>query len=762
MSENQIIAQLRRHVDDYIERYDCHGVNGYGSRLPFVPEVALTDFWSVEKITAVLCHDEDLVLHNPEVVMEHYIVVFSILVLTSKAANLDLFTQLDLSDKSLPLDTTPKSYRDSTYNDVFESFMDMQWKFCPMSLYLPLGPKPSKRNLLPDVILPISGKEKINPKANEEINTAVLYKTELHRLSIQETVPVVFKEYLKASQDSQRLFDNEWAMYSHLREDSFDHIVRYYGSFSCLGRRTIVLEHAPGGDLLSFFRDRKIPHTDWHRKQFWQNIFGLLEGLVAIDDVTRHHLHTRDTWHLRGTHQDIRPQNILLCGYPSDDDYSVPFKFADMGTAHIRKVKNDGIDRHAVDQFGNGMYSAPEAYRDNGVATGIGHKSDVYSLGGILSEAFIWSIWGERGREAYQAERVEATWEFKLKGGFHEGAFHDGDGLLHVVEKWHDRAVALTDGRADALSQLIMKSMLAADPERRMTATQVSQAFRAIISTLESDSEPQDYLSKQRKGWPLSPLSLATRSRTTPAGSRDAGQVSTSTTRIQRVSSMQAIKSSIAPFLTASPGPMEPPIFIVDDSKSMKHHQEQAARTCRVLGKLLKKGEVDNDGQFELYFASKGTCNKVRDSTELQRLVDASPFSSPRCEMRTILDQVATKVIRENQMVSIYVLTNGHWNLQDPRDLCGVEKPIERIVKHMVKKDHQGNWAMIQFVGFYRDLHSEADRYGKARLKYLDDGLKLERDMDIVDTRNAKKDVTKILLGSFSTEADDSPSESDD
>lgn len=57
------------------------------------------------------------------------------------------------------------------------------------------------------------------------------------------------------------------------------------------------------------------------------------------------------------THQDIRPQNILVCGEPSDEDYSVPFKFADMGLAHIRQVKNGGIDRFAVDHFGNGMYS---------------------------------------------------------------------------------------------------------------------------------------------------------------------------------------------------------------------------------------------------------------------------------------------------------------------------------------------------------------------------------------------------------------------
>lgn len=317
MSDNVTVTQLRRHIDRYVEKYECYGVNGCGHRLPFVPEVALTDFWTVEKITAVLCH-EGFISQSPEEIMEHYITVFSILVLTSKAANLSLFTEVNLSDKSLPLDSTPKSYRDSPYNDVFEGFMSTQWKFCPMSLYLPLGPKPSKRNLSPDIIIPILRKEKINPNANEETNTAVLYKAELHRLSVQETTPVsfpsslkevmeadafeqvVFKEYLKDGQESQRLFDNEWAMYSHLRESSFDHIVRYYGSFSCLGRRTIVLEHAPGGDLLAFYRDRKPPQTDWYRKQFWKNIFGLLAGLVAIDDFTHHHLHSRDTWHLRG------------------------------------------------------------------------------------------------------------------------------------------------------------------------------------------------------------------------------------------------------------------------------------------------------------------------------------------------------------------------------------------------------------------------------------------------------------------------------
>ncbi|KAI8303581.1 Serine/threonine-protein kinase chk1 [Colletotrichum sp. SAR11_59] len=436
-----------------------------------------------------------------------------------------------------------------------------------------------------------------------------------HPKSTLLTIPLVFKEYLKPGQVSQKLFDNEWAMYTQLKEDAFNHI-------------------------------------------FWLNIIGLLEGLAAIDDLTRYGEdddQSREMWHLKGTHQDIRPQNILICGEPSDDDYSVPFKFADMGLAHIRKVKNHGIDRFAVDHFGNGMYSAPEAFRDDGGIKTIRHKSDVYSLGGILSEALIWMIWGEKGREAYQAERVRATREIRLRGGYHEGAFHDGDGLLHVVEEWHQRAVEITGGKAEALSQVIIKFMLAADPDRR-----VFPALEDTLSRLKGNSGRNQ-------------------------------------------------------------------IFILDDSISMKPHRDQVARTCRVLIKLLKKGHVDPDKEFELYFASKGRLIKAKNGTDIQTAVEKHDFSKRRCEMRSILDQVASRVMEQRHPVSLYVLTNGHWDIRNPSSICSVEKPIERLVKHIVEKNEQANWAMVQFIGFYKDPPSEADRYGKARLKYLDNDLGLER-----------------------------------
>ncbi|KAF4828883.1 Serine/threonine-protein kinase Nek7 [Colletotrichum tropicale] len=741
MAESPIIEQLRRHLDEYVEDYECYGTNGHDERRPFVPQVALTAFWTREKIISVLCHD-GLIPRNPDIILNYYIAIFTIVVLTSKPANIDLFTQEDISDSSLPLISVPEAYRESPLcREVFEDFMKLQWKFCPMSLDISASPKPSRKNMSPDIILPISNKIKINPQADEDKDIAVLYKVDLHRNCTQLIVPVVFKEYRQTDPESQRLHDNEWAMYSNLRDDSFRHIVTYYGSFECVGRRTIVLEYAPGGTLLQFFKERQPPKTGWHRVQFWQNLFGLLEGLEAIDDFTWDHNHSRDTWRLRGTHQDIRLQNILVCGISSDDDYSVPFKFADMGNAHIRKTKNEGIDRHAVDQFGNGMYSAPEAFRDNGDPTNIDHKSDVWSLGAILSEALIWSIWGERGREIYQAERIQRTRQTKLKGGHHEGAFHDGDRLLDVVENWHERVITVTDGSAEALSKLITESMLAADTERRKTAADVFKRWITTMPTLKTGSHPRNFMSQQQTGSVRQAIG-----RTFGLNSRDEDP-------------LKAFSELKIPLTRLKGEGGRNQIFILDDSNSMESYREQLGRTLRVLSKLLKKGQVDPDKEFELYLASTGECKKARHSTDLQSAISTHDFSAPRCEMYAILDQVATKVIKEDQLVSIYVLTNGHWNLQDSRSLCGVDKPIERLVKHIVDGNKQANWAIVQFIGFHSSSPNDDDQCGKARMRYLDNDLNLER--DIVDNRDAGGNVRKILLGAFSAEADDSESSLD-
>lgn len=163
----------------------------------------------------------------------------------------------------------------------------------------------------------------------------------------------------------------------------------------------------------------------------------------------------------------------------------------------------------------------------------------------------------------------------------------------------------------------------------------------------------------------------------------------------------------------------------------MAIHREQVARTCRVLTKLLKRGHVDPDKEFELFFASEGSPMREKNGTDLQIAVQRQSFTNPRCEMHTILDQVASRVIEEEQPVSIYVLTNGHWDIRNPESICNVDKPISRLVKHIIKKNKQSNWAMVQFIGFFKDPPNEADEHGRARLKYLDNSLRADLGLEM-------------------------------
>lgn len=116
------------------------------------------------------------------------------------------------------------------------------------------------------------------------------------------------------------------------------------------------------------------------------------------------------------------------------------------------------------------MIGAPEILRNNKTAIVVAAAADLWSFGGIVSEALIWSIFGEEGRMKYQAERVARTRETDLNGGHHEGAFHDGDCLLDVVGKWHEKAIQHQngiEGLTKRLSDLILNHMLVPDPHHR-------------------------------------------------------------------------------------------------------------------------------------------------------------------------------------------------------------------------------------------------------------------------------------------------------
>ncbi|KAF4810909.1 Serine/threonine-protein kinase ksp1 [Colletotrichum siamense] len=368
----------------------CHGRNGYNDRVSFMPRIALDQFWSTERIENILRSPPERIQAMSHTIRSRYVVVFSILVFMSQPEHIPIFIQEAIEDSQLPLAGTPYVFSETPESGIFDEFHKHQWKFCPLEF--DNGYKLSKRRISPYHVVPVLDKAPINPRAAADEDDVTIYKVTLHPSCFHQTV-VVFKVFSGEDHDTEKMYDNEVDMYSQLvRESAFNHIIRYYGSFETAGLRTIVLEYANGGSLKSFFLNSPPPHSRGNCEQFWNSLMGLLRGLENIHNLNESKRYSKGAWVLRGTHQDIKPQNILLCNTSFENMYDITFKFVDMGTGNIRKMKNQGLDRDALDQAGNGMYSAPEACQDDGEARGIRGNSDVWSFGGIASEALVWSL----------------------------------------------------------------------------------------------------------------------------------------------------------------------------------------------------------------------------------------------------------------------------------------------------------------------------------------------------------------------------------
>ncbi|KAK1731648.1 uncharacterized protein BDZ83DRAFT_167776 [Colletotrichum acutatum] len=981
MKQDNVIAEFKQYADEYVQKHNCYGMRGYDAyedkHVAFVPRCALESFWTKENMRRVLYSREDWIKDTISTIQPQYLIVFSILVYMSQPQHISLFTGEFIKDTSLPLADNPHAYsekEDSEEKRVFEEFQKEQWRFYPFLFKTDGGPKPRKRHLPPLQIIPIIAKDRIEHAGNVQDDKVCVYRIQLHPQCFSQQF-VVFKTYRDINEEVKQLYENEVDMYTQLDDQttSYDSIIKYFGSFEIPGLRTIILEYAPGGNLQSFFKAYPPPLAHSDRVLFWDSLMGLLGGLDAIHNL-RKSRGGKGSWELKGTHQDIRPQNILICPGPPDNIYAVRFKFADMGTGHIHRARYQGLGLNAEDNYGNGMYSAPEAYRDQGDSNLIRWESDIWSLGGVASEALVWTRWGEYGRGRYQEDRVSETHVTPLNGGFHEGAFHDGapDGacLLDAVDEWHQKAISYAGEDSQwfsDVSEFLLSGMLLTDPRERLKALELHAAWKSRILNGPRLVEPHrkaEYApirssrphstSRRRETSPLSRSSRCTEEHsnerivaTRSTGSRsddppgiilhspeaiheEAGsgrfhesrtphrfdsvpnrstQVSggllnherhlsvpgtaNAATEIDRRSSPwdrsletipaenvpkalnieahantptddraelmgapeQPTRLNTAIDFTAhgfqdeelpyrqerlpsyrgpdpslsppshsqwSPEPISPKdlndditmetiwnvciegkkrshspfrsfrsnrgstssnvkgkpleaypqlapslqklkgetgrdqIFLVDDSRSMEPHQKKVATSCQVLSYLLKKGGVDPNSTFEVYFTSSKPPLQSNKTSELKQSIEGMAFREEQCNMGPSLDGVVSKAIQNKKPVSIYVLTNGHWNLRNQESFCGVDGPIKRLVTHVQRTNEQQNWIGVQFIRFFQDPVTAADKLGETRLKALDDDLKQETGIDIVDTRNFDADVRKILLGSVVPDEDNS------
>ncbi|KAH8881813.1 kinase-like protein [Thozetella sp. PMI_491] len=303
---------------------------------------------------------------------------------------------------------------------------------------------------------------------------------------------VVLKEYYGDELGTSAIFLNEVAVYSNLREESFDEIVKYYGSFRQVGVNTLILEQADGGTLANFFERTKPIERPEDRLYFWREFLGLLRGLDYI-----HNFQPLDGDSAGSSdaviHQNIRPQNILVFKGESQNPYDVRFKWTDFRSAQVPRYSTKKLELE-----GNVMYSAPEwVTRDvvipiRDLALG---PSDIWSFGAVASETLIWSIFGERKRGEYQDLRSEEHSRSSFRNDRYEGCFHDGHLLLKIVEQMHATALNSTlqgDNLSPIISSLILDKMLVVDPKKRPDAIEIYNLWLTLCPSgsaiVETDS----------------------------------------------------------------------------------------------------------------------------------------------------------------------------------------------------------------------------------------------------------------------------------
>ncbi|KAK5655735.1 hypothetical protein OQA88_5272 [Cercophora sp. LCS_1] len=491
---HETIAAFEEHVSRYIRSRDCYGYpymsineDNKNSRVEFVPCEALTKFWNVERVRDLHWSDNGAIVPIDKQFLDKYLISFSILVSMSRPGDINMMVNQGLDDSSLPIEEKLINGTDEPKAKQFlEDFSKHQWKFCPLILN---NDRPFKRELHPYCILPISEKQLLFSKGlGDELDEEVsVYKAKWHPscsgLTQRSGLEVVLKEYRTKGDNSEvfQMVSNKVDIYSNLGNIDFDHIVRYYGSISQQDTFSLILEYAGKGNLFDYFETVPRPQTASDRAKFWHSFFKLL---LALDSV--HHLYKGKNQVLRGVHQNIQPQNILVFPGPNNAPGDVHFKLADFGIGHVQKCRNQGVNHMAAQNIGNSMYRSPESYRDDGIMEAQSPRCDVWSLGAVASEALVWSIQGESGRRKYQQQRRQQTRQTSLEGGYNEGSFHDGNCRLPIVDEQHQAALKLVDDDENdpspIVSSIILERMLIADPLQCFDAGVVFQDWERCIS----------------------------------------------------------------------------------------------------------------------------------------------------------------------------------------------------------------------------------------------------------------------------------------
>lgn len=407
----------------------------------FVPEALIYEFFEddkrIRKILQALRVEPPGLAHQ-ETIKLRYRKVFSILLHIGKGQFILNFVEYEhLDDRRLPFETEPNNFPKSA-DGLFDQFRKAQWMFHAAEFHhvridMRLGA---------DSILPIIKKEKIKDAngVSADLHKVVLHSAHHHlqasregNVSQEEASTFALKTYRSAR--ARQFYETESNAFKRLfnRPNYREGIIGFNSSFIHGGTYNILLEYADRGTLENYFQNVSPPWFPDHIADFWNGFFGLAKALVLIHGELENDPDSLQA--IRGWHQDIKPQNILVLSSSKDSDYACRFKLGDLGQSHFKAIAPGGARTSDTDSQGTRTYGAPECYRGADfthiVPLSVRPSVDIWSLGCICSEAAVWLVRGQDGLQKYRKSREEAL--RKIPNFRDQDCFHDGSRVLECV-----------------------------------------------------------------------------------------------------------------------------------------------------------------------------------------------------------------------------------------------------------------------------------------------------------------------------------------
>ncbi|KAK3290430.1 uncharacterized protein B0H64DRAFT_427698 [Chaetomium fimeti] len=384
-----------------------------------------------------------------------------------------LFISRTLSDERLPLRCRPSEWPDETFHrDFFSRVVENQWQFFP--LYF-------DHDQLHDRL--IEDKRILPIKFGEQIahgSAATIYPFDIHpeynRIGLDKhkrlvSQTFVFKIYHNKKYEDY--YENERRALQRLSAAPSPNLIKFHGSLRQLGSYCLLLEYADGGNLGDFFDGYSPPSTVEDVALFWRSLFQVFSGLERIHQLMSYN----EDELIRGIHEDIRPENILLMKGPSGSPYDFTPKVADFGLySRVRTAKARSGGPMGLDHYGN------QRFRTNMITT----KADIFSMGAVLSHAAAWVVGGPKEQLAYFRLRSDyhATNLPRFKHSGYEGCFHNSIGPIPAVTQEHKKlreGLPSWDDVTPTVLDWVTACMLVQFPKDRLPARDIAEIFEQFM-----------------------------------------------------------------------------------------------------------------------------------------------------------------------------------------------------------------------------------------------------------------------------------------